>query len=127
MFLALEYKLFPGPAFVDKRGSITNVLEAPIEHVAFITSRRRSVRANHYHRQETQYIYLLRGLFEATSRDVSVINGKIGHLVVEPNELLVTPPWVAHKHVYLKDSWFVVMNTAPRLQLEQKDTFKFEV
>ena len=123
--MTLEYKTRIEPSFVDKRGTITNVLEAPIEHVAFITSRKGSVRGNHYHVFETQYVYVIRGAFIAYSKDVTDPQGPTGRLEVVAGELLVTPPNVAHRHVYLKDTWLLNMDTAPRKRLEHEDTFAF--
>jgi len=125
--MALEYKTRIEPTFLDKRGTISNILEAPIEHVAFITSFKGSVRGNHYHKSETQYVYVIHGELIAYSTDVRQTNGVVSKLEATSGDLIVTPPWVAHKHVYLKDTRFVNMTTAPRKRLEHEDTFKFEV
>ena len=42
------------PAFVDARGEIINVFEGTTGHVAYITSQKGSVRANHYHKKDIQ-------------------------------------------------------------------------
>ena len=142
--MALEYKLHAEPSFVDKRGTITNVFEAredvppgPIYHMAFITSQKGAVRGNHYHKLETQYIYLVRGEFLAYSCPVIPHVGRLRgiresgmalqRVHVLPGDLLITPPLVAHKHVYTKQSWLVNLNTAPRKKLEQEDTYPFKV
>jgi len=125
-----EYKLRPEPAHVDKRGMITNVLEKltePIEHVSFITSKKGSVRGNHCHRKGYQYIFLIRGGFVSYSKWVGE-DGSSGDVTVTevlPGEVLVTPPWVAHRHVYTKQSWMIAAYTVERAFLENEDTFSF--
>ena len=125
--MTLEYKISIKPSFVDKRGAITNVLEVPIEHVVFITSKKGSVRGNHYHKLETQYVYLIRGEILSYSKDVFDLEAPVQKLHVLPGDLIVTGPYCAHKHVYLKDSWFINLNTMPRKKLEGEDTFRFEM
>ena len=58
------------PAVVDARGAITNLFEGRIEHIALITSKKGTVRANHYHKKDHQYIYLLTGAFESHCCDI---------------------------------------------------------
>ena len=58
-------------AFRDARGEIFNLFEGPLGHVALITSKKGSVRANHYHKQDHQTIYLIRGGYESWSCDVA--------------------------------------------------------
>ena len=58
------------PAFVDKRGSIANILEKEICHVAIITSKKGAIRANHYHPKEMQYVYLVSGKYKTYSKDL---------------------------------------------------------
>lgn len=112
--------------FSDKRGTITNVLEMPIKHVALITSRAGAIRGNHFHKEETQYIYCVEGSFLTKSKDVRgklpVVTQKVGS-----GDLVITPPYVAHQHQYLENTIVVNLNTAPRKKLEQEDTFHCDV
>ena len=57
-------------AFRDGRGEIFNVFEGKIGHVALITSKKGSVRANHYHNRDHQYMYLISGAYESHSCDI---------------------------------------------------------
>lgn len=52
------------PAFHDDRGDIFDLIEAPVEHVGLITFTAGAVRAKHYHKQSTQYSYVLEGTIE---------------------------------------------------------------
>lgn len=117
-------------AFQDKRGVIYNVLGQPIEHVAAIVTRRGAVRGNHYHEREIQYCYIVKGRVRceavpvrpatpgATVREVQVASS---------GDLIITPPGVAHKRTYLAATVEMALYTVPRLQMENEDTFKFEV
>jgi len=57
-------------AVKDPRGEIMNIFEGPIEHIALITSKKGSIRANHYHKEDQQYIYLVSGAYESHCCDV---------------------------------------------------------
>lgn len=121
----LERKQHIEPAFVDKRGEITNILEYGIEHVSLIASKKGSIRGNHYHKAEAQYLYLLEGRVRAYSEDVKTREHQV--LIVERGDLLTTPAWVAHQHIALEDTTMIAMYTVPRLVAEQQDTFKFQL
>lgn len=101
------------PAFEDERGSIFNVLEEPISHVAIITSKKGSIRGNHYHPNQIQYVYLISGSYESISRSISK-DSKEEKIVVEPGDLVITPPMVAHAMRFLKDSAMLNLTTGGR-------------
>ncbi|MBI3999800.1 MAG: WxcM-like domain-containing protein [Candidatus Omnitrophica bacterium] len=114
-------------AVVDKRGSIVNVLEGRIEHVALITSKKGSIRGNHYHKEDHQYIYLVSGIFESHSVDVRDPS-KRQVLYVKPGDLLDTPPFVAHAQKFTKDSVFLALSTRQRESGKyESDTIAFSV
>lgn len=105
----------PRVAFKDERGEITNVLEEPIRHVAIITSKAGSVRGNHYHPEDEQYVYVLSGSFESFSCDLSVDPppGKVRR-VFRAGDLVHTPPMVAHASRYLENTVCVVLTMDSR-------------
>ncbi len=103
------------PEFTDERGAITNVLEAPINHVAIISSKKGTIRANHYHPEQIQYVYLISGKFESVSKDLRNGEGaKVEKVVVEAGNLIITPPMIAHAMRFLEDSVMLNMTTDDR-------------
>lgn len=45
-----------GPGFIDERGEIKLVLAAPIKTVLLITSKKGSIRGNHYHNRDVHWM-----------------------------------------------------------------------
>ena len=116
------------PAFVDERGVIANVLEEPINHVAVITSKKGSVRANHYHPEQIQYVYLLSGKYESISKDLHNENSEVETVTVEEGDLVITPPMIAHAMRFLEDSVLLNLTTADRNEENfDKHTKKFKL
>jgi dTDP-4-dehydrorhamnose 3,5-epimerase-like enzyme len=112
---------------VDERGAITNLFEGRIEHIALITSKKGSVRGNHYHKKDYQYIYLLSGAFESHSCDVRNPDKK-QVLRVRPGDLVDTPPYTAHAQKFMEDSAFLALTTRQREQGKyEEDTIAFPV
>ena len=115
------------PAFVDARGEIINVFEGMIGHVALVTSKKGSVRANHYHKKDHQYMYLLSGAYETHCLDVrSPEKRQILH--VKPGDIVDTPPYIAHAQKFTEDSVFLALTTRERESGKyEEDTLAYEV
>ena len=115
------------PAVKDARGLISNIFEGRIEHVALITSKKGTVRANHYHKQDHQYIYLISGAFESHSVDVQNPS-KRQVLKVQPGDLVETPSLIAHAQKFTEDSVFLALTTRQREGGKyESDTIAFQV
>jgi len=102
------------PAYKDERGAISNILEEDICHVAIITSKKGSIRANHYHPKQMQYVYLISGKYETVSKDLRDENAKEETLVVDAGTLVITPPMIAHAMRFLEDSVMLNLTTGHR-------------
>ena len=114
-------------AFSDARGAITNIFEGRVEHLALITSKKGSVRGNHYHKKDYQYIYLISGAFESHSVDVRDPN-KRQVLQVKAGDLVDTPPLIAHAQKFTEDSVFLALSKQQRESGKyEDDTIAFEV
>lgn len=103
----------------DSRGDIFNIFEGRIEHIALITSKKGSVRGNHYHQEDLQYIYLISGAYESHSCDVRH-SSKKQVLKVKPGDIVETPPFIAHAQKFTEDSVFLALST------RQRETGKYE-
>lgn len=114
-------------AFHDNRGDIYNIFEGKVGHVALITSKKGSVRANHYHKEDLQYIYLISGAYESHSCDVRDPK-KRQVLYVRPGDIVETPPWTAHAQKFTDDSVFLALSTRERESGKyENDTIAFQV
>ena len=95
--------------FADERGTITNLLLTPITSVAEIQSKRGSVRANHWHRTDFHYAYVVLGKVVYFERDIGSKD------IPEPTtyasgQMFYTPPMREHAMLFTEDS--VIMTFA---------------
>ncbi len=104
----LEYKILGGKSFADGRGRILNYeLPEPINLIGHITSKRGSVRANHYHPIQEQKCMLLKGQYISVTKDLSDSVAQLEFRVINEGEIAVIKPNVAHAMVFMKDSIFL--------------------
>ena len=123
----MERKWHIDPALKDGRGEITNIFEGRIEHIALITSKKGTVRANHYHKQDHQFIYLVSGAFESHSVDVQNPE-KRQVLEIKPGDIVETPALIAHAQKFTEDSVFLALTTRQREQGKyEEDTIAYPV
>ena len=115
------------PAVRDNRGDIINVFEGQAGHVALITSKKGSVRANHYHKKDHQYIYLISGAYESHGCRVENPSQK-QVLQVRSGDIVYTPPLTAHAQKFTEDSVFLALSTLQREKGKyEDDTVAFQV
>ncbi len=130
------------PEYVDQRGGITMVLDTGeakhksiaealakalndqgvlIRSVLLITSKKGTIRANHYHKTDFHYCYLLSGKMEYTE---APMKGEHPPAFGEPREtaavntgdMVYTPPMSAHAMRFLDDTVFLAFARNSRLQ-----------
>lgn len=103
------------PAHVDERGAIQSLVNFPMKNLSLISSRKGSVRSNHYHVTDWHYMYVLSGSFDyyyratGSSQQPAVIRVNVG-------EMVFTPPMEDHATVFLEDTQLLVMSRNPRDQ-----------
>ncbi|HTL48576.1 MAG TPA: hypothetical protein VL688_11010 [Verrucomicrobiae bacterium] len=115
------------PAFVDARGAIHNLFEGRLEHVALITSKKGTVRANHYHKEDHQYIYLISGAYESHCFPVGQPEKK-QVLNVKAGDIVETPALIAHAQKFTEDSVFLAFTTRQRESGKyEEDTIAYPV
>jgi len=104
----LEYKFNGGKEFVDERGRITNYeLPEPINWIGWIESKKGTVRANHWHPMQQQKCILISGRYISVFKDLKTPNAPMTTQLMEPGDVVVTEPQVAHTMVFLEDSLFL--------------------
>lgn len=116
------------PFFVDKRGEMSFLLEdeTSITSALLISSKKGSVRAEHYHKKDTHYAYLLEGKMEYSYKDMENKKSRKRKIIINKGELIFTPPMIAHAMKFPEDSVFIVLTTEKRNQKSyEKDTVHF--
>ena len=104
----LEYVYKGKNEFKDHRGKISNYeLTEPINLIGYIESKKKTVRANHFHPIQEQKCLLIKGQFISVYKDLLNKNSiKVSHVVNE-GDAIVTKPNVAHAMVFTKNSIFI--------------------
>jgi len=118
-------RLKTAPAFTDHRGEISDLLENEnINAVTIVTFTQGAARGNHYHKQTTQWNYLMSGRI----RFVSQVPGEpVVETVLQPGDFVVTAPNVSHALIALEESSLMVFTKGPRGGKEyESDTFRLE-
>jgi quercetin dioxygenase-like cupin family protein len=98
------------PAFVDNRGSITNLITDGIQSVAVITSKKGSIRSNHYHLYNSHYLYVVSGKVKYYERDLDGSNITVQEY--EAGCMFYTPSHKVHKVEFVEDT--VLVSLAPQ-------------
>lgn len=104
----LEYTVQGKDEYVDDRGMISNYeLTEPINMIGLIESRVGSVRANHYHPIQEQKCLLISGQYISVIKDLSKPNATVQTKIINPGDIAIIKPNVAHAMVFTEDSVFL--------------------
>lgn len=110
------------------RGAITKILDngTAIKSILLITSRAGSVRANHYHKKDSHYCYILSGKMEYSEKPVAGGDGETA--VLAAGDMVFTEPQMIHAMRFLEDTTFLAMATESRTQADyEADTVRIEL
>lgn len=100
-------------SFIDNRGIILNLLNAPINGAAIITSKAGTIRSNHYHKEDFHYLYVVSGSMEYYERGID--EKFVGEpLIIKTGQMVFTPPLKIHKTVFLEDTMLVSLSKRNR-------------
>ncbi|MBL6945533.1 MAG: cupin domain-containing protein [Rhodospirillales bacterium] len=101
--------------FVDDRGAIQPLVDMMMKSAVLISSVKGSFRANHYHRTDWHYCYVLEGSIEYYHRPTgSDTEPEI--LLVKEGQMVFTPPMVDHGMKFPEDTKFLTLSRNPRDQ-----------
>ncbi len=102
----------PSPAFVDERGSITDILDKTISHIGLVTFTKGCFRGKHYHKSSTQYDYILSGRLKLI---ICKPDGseKEEH-TLEPGMATEIPAGIVHTYIAEEDSSMIDITTLSR-------------
>ena len=104
----LEYVKNGENLFEDSRGVISNhELTEPINLIGMISSKKGTIRANHYHPQQEQKCLFTKGQIIEIFQDIINPNAPKVTQVVNEGQLSIIKPNVAHTMVFTKDTTFL--------------------
>ena len=104
----LEYLKQGEKEYIDKRGKISNYeLTEPINLIGLITSKKNTVRANHYHPIQEQKCLVTEGRFISVFKNLLDSDQPLITHVVNKGDITVTKPNVAHAMVFSENTTFL--------------------
>ena len=101
--------------FVDARGAIQPLVDFMMKSAVMIDSKAGSLRANHYHKTDWHYCYVVSGRIEYFHRPTNS-DREPELIVVEEGEMVFTPPMVDHAMKFPIDTLFLTLSRNPRDQ-----------
>tara|TARA_B100001123_G_C15293550_1_gene1018328 strand:+ start:1063 stop:1452 length:390 start_codon:yes stop_codon:yes gene_type:complete len=113
--------------YKDRRGKILNICNQLFGSCALITSRKNSVRANHYHKKDWHYCYVIKGKIQYYSRKVG--SKKVPKKeVFKTGDLIFTPPMVEHAFFFPINTIFITLGRGSRKRINyEKDTIRIKL
>ncbi len=101
--------------FIDNRGSIQPLVDVLMKSAVMIHSKAGSLRANHYHKTDWHYCYVIYGKINYYHRELNS-NKDPELLMVEKGSMVFTPPLIEHCMKFTEDTLFLTLSRNPRDQ-----------
>ncbi len=99
----------------DDRGWIQPLSDENMKSAVLIQSKKGTFRANHYHKTDWHYCYVLTGEINYYWRKCGE-TGEPEMKTIKKGELFFTPPLVEHTMVFAKDTEFICLGKNSRKQ-----------
>ena len=103
--------------FVDERGGIQPLVDLPMKSCILISSKKNTIRANHYHKTDWHFCYVMEGSIDYYHRKVGDTNSPQLEKI-KKGKLFFTPPMVEHAMVFHEDTVFLTLGGNSRIQSE---------
>ena len=101
--------------FVDDRGAIQPLVDKMMRSAVLIESKKGSLRANHCHKTDWHYCFVISGSIEYYHRPTgSLEEPKL--LLVKEGQMVFTPPMIDHGMKFAEDTVFLTLSRNPRDQ-----------
>ena len=103
--------------YIDNRGIIQNLIslnKSRMRSAVLIESKKGSIRANHYHKVDWHYCYIISGSIEYYYRPTNSDKEPIKILIIA-GQVFYTPPMVEHAMVFPEDTIFLTLGGGTRL------------
>ena len=107
-------------AYKDKRGAIQPLVNGGFESAQLITCKKGAVRANHYHKSDWHYCYMVYGSMRYYTRPTGSDQDPVW-MLVSAGQTIYTPPMEDHAMEFLEDSAFINFAGRPRDQDDYED------
>lgn len=101
--------------FVDARGGIQPLVDVPMESCVLISSKKGTVRANHYHKTDWHYCYVVEGEIEYHERPVGS-KEEPTITMIKKGDMFFTGPMLEHAMVFTQDTTFLTFGRNSRAQ-----------
>ena len=101
--------------FVDVRGAIHPLVDRLMKSAVLIESKKGTLRANHYHKTDWHYCYVISGCIEYYHRPTGS-SEEPECVVARAGEMVFTAPMVDHGMVFPEDTMFLTLSRTPRDQ-----------
>ena len=112
--------------FEDNRGFIQPLCDLSMKSALLISTKKNKWRANHYHKKDWHFIYVINGEFEYYFKKTNV-DEKINKKIVSEGQLLFTGPMIDHAMFYTKETEILVVSRNPRDQKTyEEDTVRID-
>ena len=123
----MKINIFKKKIFRDNRGIIADVIyKNQINHIGYISSKKNSIRGNHYHKKTSQYNFVLDGVINYYSKTKK--QKKIKIIKLKKGDLILTKPNEIHAFKTISNkSIFMVFTVGIRGGKDyEKDTYRVE-
>jgi len=116
--------------FVDARGFISRIIDQDkykIRSVLYIKRKKGTRGADHYHKKDAHYIYVLSGKVSYGEVDTLKKKAKVEYVILKPGDVVLSKPKKAHTTIFLEDTVMLAFTTEKRNQKTyEKDTVRGE-
>ena len=102
-------------SFTDERGEILPLVDLPMKSAVLITSKKGTVRANHYHKTDWHFCLVISGSIEYYHRPHGS-DAEPEKVVIKEGQQFFTPPLVDHAMVFVEDTTFLTLGRNSRRQ-----------
>ena len=106
----------------DSRGIFSNIVNDKFKNLSIISSKKNSIRSNHYHLKDSHYIYILEGKMIYYYKKIkSKLKPK--QKILKKGDIVFTPPFEIHATLFTENTTIIVASKYPRSKsFYKKDT-----
>ncbi len=102
-------------SFADERGEIVPLVDLAMKSAVLISSKKGTVRANHYHQTDWHFCYVISGSIEYYHRPHGS-EAEPELILIRTGQQFFTPPEVDHAMVFPEDTVFLTLGRNSRRQ-----------
>ena len=116
-----------GKIYKDKRGYLLNILDKGFSSCIEIYSKKKTIRANHYHKKDEHFAYILKGKILFFYRDRKK-NSKLNYKIVKKGDLFFTTYKQDHMAYFLENTHFLAFSSRKRSKFDyEKDLVRLNM